>query len=59
MEEYALIKIEVLAPAKEINGPDEGALSDALADIERELDDWLGKRAIGTKFLFRVIETDE
>lgn len=55
MEEYAEIKIRVLAPIDEINGPNEMKLSDAVYEIERELEEWLKKRAIGTQFEFIVI----
>ena len=56
MDEYTEIRIEVLAPSEDINGKNEMALADALYEIERELEQWLQKRAIGTKFLFRIIE---
>ena len=56
MDEYTEIRIEVLAPSEDINGKNEMALADALYEIERELEQWLQKRAFGTKFLFRIIE---
>lgn len=59
MEEYAILKIKVLAPADQINGDEELELSDALAEIEQELAAWLARRAVGTWFRFEVRETDE
>lgn len=46
---YGKISIRVFADEREINGPDELALSDRLHELEIKVDEWLANE-MGTEF---------
>lgn len=57
MEEYDVIRIQVLAPSEYVNdSKKEMELGDELVDIEDALKEWLRNRSRGTKFVFKVLE---
>lgn len=60
MEEYDVIRIQVLAPSEYVNdSKKELELSDSISDFEDELKEWLRNRSRGTKFAFKVLEDFE
>lgn len=60
MEEYNVLRIQVLAPSEYVNdNKKEMELAGEISDFEDELKEWLRNRSRGTKFAFKVLEDFE
>lgn len=59
MEQYAVVTIKFYAPEEEINGKNEGELSNKVSQIEEALEYWLKMAVKDTKLTFKIVNEGE